>query len=153
MKRALLLAAAAGLCAVGCDSAQPVTHTTASPTAVVSCSSPSKVKVVGVSEQTAQRLAAQQARVVAAGNSVTFSSVCVTTLHDASPGVGPGVGESLDALVWNFRFRGLFGSVSCGPALMTPQPTCPPPQPLLQVLLDSRSAAFVEMGTPPELAG
>ena len=148
-----LLAALCAIPLVACAPTRAVERRTPTPGAIQNCADQSEANPSGISAATAQTIAARYARTVAAYNTVTFQSVCVAPLRDAYPGAGPGLGEPLDALVWNFRFGGLFGAASCGPPLVSPRPTCPPPQPALQVLLDLRTGSFVEMGTPPEEGG
>ena len=151
----LLLAARSAIPIVACAPTRPVERPTPAPGAIQTCANQSEAKLSGVSAATAETIAARYARTVAAYNTVTFQSVCVAPLSDdnAYSGAGPGLGEPLDARVWNFRFGGLFGAASCGPPPVSPRPTCPPPQPALQVLLDLRTGSFVEMGTPPEEGG
>ena len=116
---------------------------------VRSCSSSQTAAAGPLTEPEAERTAARQASTIS-GSPVTLVSVCVAKLRDALPGIGPGAGEPVSALVWNFRFRGEFGAGSCaGYEVASPPRTCPPAQPLLQVILDFRSGSFVEMGTPP----
>ena len=140
----------------GCNSA-PAQSRSASSVSYATCSASGAGRQVavgtppsgGISETAAQAIAAHQANTISAFP-VTYLHLCVGRLHGTDPGAGPGLGEPLNAWVWQFFFSGRFYPPSCGPAPLpgqSPHP-CPAPQTTIQVVLDYMSGKFVEMGTP-----
>src|SRR5437773_12396081 len=97
---------------------------TSPPTAESACTRTSgTVHVVGSGEPPSGGLTANAAEDSAVAMAATcstkhvvFEHFCLGRLHDIDPGAVPGIGEPLDAWVYQILLRGRFPPISCGPA-------------------------------------